>query len=144
VKKNTTEAVWMVVDDNPSILEMLSSFLGMLSGARIACFQSGQKALAAFDAAPDAYDLVVTDLEMPGMNGVELCDQLHVRNPHLKVVLATGNQSAVDSATAKDFGFSGLLYKPFTFGALEHLLENINAMRGENSSVEEFASFRRG
>ncbi len=119
----------MVVDDNPSILEMLTSFLGIVSGMRVASFQSSVKALAAFRAEPELYQFVITDLEMPGMNGVELCDQLHALAPDLKVVLVTGNQAAVDAATAKDFGFNGLLYKPFTFGALEHLLENLQPVR---------------
>lgn len=118
----------MVVDDNPSILEMLSSFLGILTVARIVSFQSSFKALEAFRAEPELYQLVITDLEMPGMNGVELCDQMRAHAPDLKIVLVTGNQSAVDAATSKDFGFSGLLYKPFTFGALEYLLENVEVL----------------
>lgn len=119
---------WIVVDDNSSILEMLTNFLGVLTDARISAFQSAEKALEAFSAAPEDYQLVLTDLEMPGMNGVEFCDQLRLRAPHQKVILVTGNQDAIDWPTAKEFGFSGLLYKPFSLGALEHLLENLDVL----------------
>ncbi|HEY9508924.1 MAG TPA: response regulator [Verrucomicrobiae bacterium] len=126
---------WMVVDDNVGILQMLSTLLAAISGARICCFESGEQALAAYLADPESYQLVITDLEMPGMNGVELCDHLHVRAPHLKVVLATGNHAAVDSRTAQEFGFSGLLYKPFTFDGLEHLLEHIGVLETRHNEL---------
>ncbi|HLP76335.1 MAG TPA: response regulator [Candidatus Paceibacterota bacterium] len=124
------ELVWIVVDDNPGILEVISLFLETL-GHRVECFQSPAKALAAFRATPEVYGNVITDLEMPGMNGIELCEELHAIAPHLKVLLITGNGAALDSAGARYLGFSGLLYKPFDFDDLGQLLHGTGCLAAD-------------
>jgi len=54
------------------------------------CYTTGE-ALAAFAESPAAYELVITDFEMPGMDGVELCRQLRAISPDQKIILATGS-----------------------------------------------------
>ncbi len=114
-------ARWMIVDDNQDILALMCAIVGRLSDAQIESFNSPQAALAAFTAAPDKFQFVITDLEMPGMNGIELCRRLLEISPSLKILLATGSGFVSDDAAA-GMGFCGLLHKPFPLSALRNVL----------------------
>ncbi len=116
-----TERRWMLVDDNENILTMLSAMLENLTEAAIECHNTPQSALAAFAEAPEKYDLVITDFEMPGMDGVELCRRLHALVPEQKIFLATGSGFFTEAA-ARHAGFSALLNKPFPLSVLEQAL----------------------
>jgi CheY-like chemotaxis protein len=115
---------WMIVDDNEEILSLMREIAAQFSDADIVCFNSPQAALAAFEAAPENFELVITDFEMPGMNGVELCRRLHAISPTAKIILATGSGLVSDEAAAHE-GFCGLLHKPFPFAALQNILKSI-------------------
>lgn len=113
---------WMIVDDNQEILALMCAIVGRLSDAQIESFNSPQAALAAFTAAPDKFQFVITDLEMPGMNGIELCRRLLEIAPKLKVLLATGS-GFVGGEAAAGMGFCGLLHKPFPLSALRKVMD---------------------
>jgi len=113
---------WMLVDDNKDILMMLSAMLEHHTAAAIECHNSPQSALAAFAAEPCAYEVVITDFEMPGMDGVELCRQLLAHSPAQKIILATGSGYFSESAT-QHAGFAALLNKPFPLTSLQRALE---------------------
>ncbi len=113
---------WMVVDDDDGVRDFVTRVLEMRGEAEVAPFRCPQEALTAFSATPDQFQFVITDLDMPGMDGIELCRQLRALSPGLKVVLATGN-SAPDEASARQCGFFGLLAKPFPATAVWGLLE---------------------
>ena len=112
---------WMLVDDNAEVLKLLAAVLKNYTTAIIECHNSPYSALGAFAAAPDKYELVITDLEMPGMNGVELCRRLHGISARHPVFLATGSGHFNESA-ARRAGFSALLNKPFPSDALHEAL----------------------
>ena len=112
---------WMLVDDNTEILMMLSALVENFTAATIECYNSPQSALAAFAAAPDGYELVITDFEMPGMDGAELCRQLRTLSPGQKVFLATGS-GFLSEVAASHHGFSALLNKPFPLVVLQEKL----------------------
>ena len=63
---------WLIVDDNKDILSLMSDIVSRCMDVDIQCFHSPHAALATFAAAPEAVDFVITDLEMPGMSGLEL------------------------------------------------------------------------
>ena len=112
---------WMLVDDNEDILLMLTEAIGNLTDAEIECYRSPSAALAAFAAAPGKYALVITDYEMPGMDGVDLCRRLRAISPAQKIILATGSGFFTEQA-ARRAGFSALLNKPFPLAALREAL----------------------
>ena len=112
---------WMLVDDNTEFLAILRAAAKNFTNAIIECHDSPQSALAAFAAVPGSYELVITDLEMPGMNGVELCRLLHDISPLQRVFLATGSGFFTDAA-AQYAGFNALLNKPFSLVALQEAL----------------------
>lgn len=114
---------WMVVDDDDGVRDFVANVLEMRGEAEVARFRCPQEALTAFRAAPGEFEFVITDLDMPGMNGIELCRRLRALAPELKVVLATGN-GATHEAGARQCGFFGLLAKPFPATAVWHILES--------------------
>jgi two-component system cell cycle sensor histidine kinase/response regulator CckA len=108
---------WMLVDDNEDILMMMSSLFENLTGARVECHNSPESALAAFRATPAAYELVVTDYEMLGMTGIELCHRMKSWNHDQKIILATGSGYFTKEG-AQAAGFNALLRKPFPLSDL--------------------------
>lgn len=111
----------MLVDDDDAILRLLRNVLKRFTSADIECHALPSAALAAFAAAPTEYELVLTDLEMPGMNGVELCRSLRAIAASQRIVLMTGS-GAFSPASARCQGFSGMLPKPFPLETLRQTL----------------------
>ena len=102
----------LLVDDEALVREILAEQLGD-GGYDVVQADSGEAALALLDAGR-AIDLIVTDLSMPGMNGVLLLHAAHVRRPRLPAILLTGYTSdaaglAVGGAISGSFS---LLRKP--------------------------------
>lgn len=116
---------WMVVDDDRPWLALMRVLLKCVHGVQVECFDSPRAALAALAAAPQSFELVITDLEMPEMDGTELCQQMHVLAPNLKVLLATGS-GRLDESSASRLGFGGLLNKPFALAELREVRSAIN------------------
>ena len=108
---------WMLVDDNAEVLALMAAFAASVTDAELECHTSPAAALAAFEAAPEKYAVVITDFEMPGLDGVALCRQLRAVAPALKVFLATGSGFFTEAA-ARHAGFSGLLTKPISLETL--------------------------
>jgi len=123
---NETGARWMVVDDDTHALDTVAQLLAAVSGAEISSFASPWQALDALAAAPEKFDLIVTDFEMPGMNGIDFRRHVEMISPATKVLLATGSGIFSDES-AREIGFCGLLCKPFSIGALKQTLANLTA-----------------
>jgi len=124
--KNETGARWMVVDDDVDTLDAVARLLAAVSDAEICPFPSPWQALDAIIAAPETFHLVVTDLEMPGMNGIDFRRQVQIVAPATKVLLTTGSGMFTEES-ARESGFCGLLCKPFSIGALMQTLQNVQA-----------------
>jgi CheY-like chemotaxis protein len=119
---------WILVDDTPAILEAVAILLESFDFAEIWRFNSAAEALEMFEAAPGDYELVISDLDMPEMNGFELCKAIHTISPNQKVLLATGS-SEVTEAQVVEHGFCGMLKKPFPVRALLATLETAGIFR---------------
>ncbi len=116
-----TQTRWMVVDDNKDLLLMMKMILEKVHGRDVECFDSPQAALQAFATAPEEYEVVITDFEMPEINGVELCQRLRTMARSVKVFLATGSGFFTEAGAASA-GFLGLLNKPFRLETLHTVL----------------------
>lgn len=117
---------WMLVDDNEEILRLLEEAVAKIFRVEVAAYHLPADALAAFCTAPERFQCVITDLEMPGMNGFELCIRLHAISPRTKVLLSTGSQH-VTAAEAGSRGFCGMLTKPFSFATLRREIDSLTA-----------------
>jgi CheY-like chemotaxis protein len=132
-----TKARWMIVDDDADILYLLSHLAAQMTDAEIGCFSSPQEAVAAFAEAPDKFQFVITDLEMPGMDGIQLCRRLRAISPGVKILLSTGSQ-LLTTAEALQNGFCGLLPKPSFMATMKRVLVAAgmdSARRGNFSGV---------
>ena len=69
-------------------------------------------ALEAFKATPDAYNLVITDMTMPDMNGEQLAEKLIAIKPDIPIVICTGFSERMNKEKAEALGIKGFLMKP--------------------------------
>jgi len=85
------------------------------------------EALKALEAAPDAFDLVVSDFNMPGSSGLDLARDVARLHPGLPVVIATGYVSDELRRSARDVGVHHILQKQNLFEELVPLAQRILA-----------------
>jgi len=108
----------MVVDDEEALLELTTDALQAL-GYEPAGYGSAQAALDAFRASPDDFDVLVTDLRMPGMSGDALIREVRGVRPLLPVILISGYGGDVDQAPYFNSGWADeVLTKPLRVDAL--------------------------
>lgn len=119
---------WMVVDDNKDVLATMRAVLAHCVNVDVQCFHSPHAALATFMSMPKAFDLVITDLEMPDMSGIELGCRLWKLSPGIKVLLATGSE-ILTASEARQKGFCGMLRKPFPLASLRPTLEAAGVLK---------------
>jgi len=112
----------LVVEDEPSLGRMLSRLLGRL-GYTTEVFDRAREALDAFQARPDAFQAVVTDLTMPGMTGDTLAQEIRRLRPEMPVVLVTGHVQLVTEERLRETGVSAVLHKPITVEELARALD---------------------
>jgi signal transduction histidine kinase/CheY-like chemotaxis protein len=101
----------LIVDDEADIADMLSIGLERLGYVTVAV-QDPLTALAAIEEDPSAFDILLTDLQMPLMSGMDLIQKARQMAPHLRAVLCTGNAAGMAEAEALSLGADAVLYKP--------------------------------
>jgi DNA-binding NtrC family response regulator len=101
----------LIVDDEPNMCRTLEIVLGDAGRRQVVSARSGEQALELADA---EIDLVVCDLSMPGMDGLEVLRRLRQRDPHLPVILMTAYSTVQSALEAMKLGAFEYLIKPFT------------------------------
>ncbi|MFH1061213.1 MAG: PAS domain-containing protein [Pseudomonadota bacterium] len=101
----------LVVDDEPTLVDVLKRLLIDL-GYRVSPFNDSVLALKAFQERPQDYDLVLADLTMPGLTGLDLTWAVRRLRAELPVVLCTGFSDALTQERAQAAGVSEVLLKP--------------------------------
>jgi len=101
----------MVVDDQQVVGEMVQLMLELL-GYTVETYTDGRRALADFRDDPDRFQLVITDMAMPNMQGDELARKLLEISPRLPVILCTGFSEAINDEKAKLMGIREYIMKP--------------------------------
>lgn len=111
----------LVVDDEPLILRPLSLCLED-SNHRVTTALSGQKALDLLRGKP--FDLVITDLKMPGMDGITLLRRAKEIRPETKVILMTASVLSESTRRLVFEEADGFLPKPFSFAELHRAVSS--------------------
>jgi two-component system, cell cycle sensor histidine kinase and response regulator CckA len=119
----------LLVEDDPSVLALVRTLLTRL-GHRVLPAASGQEALRVANEHRERIDLVLTDVVMPGMNGVDLMARLHAQHPNLPCVFMSGYATDVLTQTRADLADVVLLRKPFTIDALAQALQHAERKPG--------------
>ena len=123
------------VDDEPYILDILEEFL-QEQGYRTTAFAGGAEALEYICTTDDPIDLVITDMTMPNMTGLELGRKIFSERPQLPVILCTGYSRTVDHRQALKEGFSRYIQKPVILAELISAIEELLAEKEGGSSQE--------
>ena len=113
----------MVVDDEVPLAHYLKELLSN-NGYQVNMFTDSQEALQAFQANPDAYDLVVTDQLMPHMTGDEMAEKMLQLHSSLPVIICSGNHT-LSSDFIKKLGIKKLLQKPVSARDLLHEIKSL-------------------
>ena len=109
----------MVVDDDPLVRQMLINFL-QREDYEVSSSANGQEALDQL--AQAAPDIILLDMNMPVMGGLELLPEVKKINKGIKIIMMTGLE--IDQArTARELGASAFLIKPFSLERLKELIE---------------------
>ena len=90
---------------------MVSQMLKRL-GYRVEATTTPFDALKIFSANPDKFDLVITDMIMPGMTGDKLAKEILAIRPNMPVVLCSGFSNEIYGEKAKESGFRAFIMKP--------------------------------
>ncbi|MFT7399634.1 MAG: two-component system response regulator GlrR, partial [Rheinheimera aquimaris] len=124
----------LLVDDDPSLLRLLTLRLEG-EGYQVISADSAEAALPLL--AKNSIDVVLSDLRMPGLDGMSLFDEIAKRYPGLPVVLMTAHGSIPEAVAATQRGVFGFLTKPLNTSELRDILQN-----AVHQSVPEQAEWR--
>lgn len=107
----------LLVDDDSQVRAVLQALLeGLHYRVLAAC--NGTEALAVYERHGNAIALVLTDLEMPEMGGVELCRALRQRHPRVKILVITASPLGETGHALQEEGVRGWLHKPCALAEL--------------------------
>ena len=118
----------LVVDDDEQILSLITETLQRL-GYDITTCNDSTWAYDTFCRTPDVFDLIITDMTMPGMTGVDLAQAILKIRPGIPIVLCTGYSDTIDENMAKAIGIKAFLMKPVGFHQLATCLRKVLDVR---------------
>ena len=119
----------LYLDDEDVLVDLAKRILGRL-GYSVTGFTDADEAIDAFRQAPDQFDVIVTDLNMPGHSGLKVAEEILKMRPNVPVILSSGHVTEDIQKQARRIGILQVLYKPNTMdelGASVHRL--IEAMK---------------
>ena len=114
----------LYLDDEEPLVFIVKRMLEHL-GHKVGGFTTSDKALAAFTATPQDFDLVLSDMSMPGMNGIEFATAVLAVRPQVLVVIASGFVDPKDAHRALAAGVKHVVRKPNTVDELRQLVANL-------------------
>ena len=111
----------LLVDDEAMLVAMGRELIEDL-GYEVTGIMDSRNALDMVRAQPDRFDLVITDMTMPGMTGTDLARELLAIRPDLPIILLTGFSELITEEKARQMGICGFAQKPLTLELLATLI----------------------
>lgn len=111
----------LLVDDEHAIVKAGETILNKL-GYTVYGFISPVDALAAFKTSPSAYDLVISDVTMPKLSGVDLARQMRKIRPDIPIIICTGHSDLIDEDKAKSMDIDAFTMKPLTASEIAKMI----------------------
>ncbi len=114
----------LLIDDDEMVVKMEHQMLEGL-GYQVTSRTSSLDALDAFQTNPEKFDLVITDMTMPGLTGVELSHKLLEIKSGMPIIICTGFSEQIDEAKAENLGISGYVNKPVVRSVLARTIRRV-------------------
>ncbi len=99
-----------IIDDEQDILDMIDKFLNRTGGFSVETFNNPLTALARID---ESYDIVLLDIMMPQMNGLDVLKELRLKHPDLKIIMMTAYSTLDKVLKSHREGATHYVMKPF-------------------------------
>ncbi|HEY8242874.1 MAG TPA: sigma 54-interacting transcriptional regulator [Casimicrobiaceae bacterium] len=131
----------LLVDDDPDLLKLISLRLTS-AGYRVRSAGSGEAALAAIAVTRPA--IVITDLKMPGLDGLQLFEAIHRQHPAMPVIILTAHGTIPEAVSATQRGVFGFLTKPFDSQELLQKVAAAVSLSGDDPSDASDDDWRSG
>jgi CheY-like chemotaxis protein len=122
----------LVVDDDRGNLELLKHLLEG-EGMNVHCAACGEEAL--WRIKQESFLLMITDLNMPGLDGFELARKAREMAPHMPIVMNTGDMSPETPRLALDAGIMRVLAKPFHLKEILEIVRKVVGKRRETATT---------
>lgn len=106
-----TNPLILIVEDEPKIASLLQDYLHSHGGFRTGTVHRGDEALARFR--QDSPDLVLLDLMLPGLDGIEVCKQIRSESP-VPIIMVTARTEEIDRLLGLELGADDYICKPFS------------------------------
>ncbi|WP_375690969.1 PleD family two-component system response regulator [Pseudooceanicola sp. LIPI14-2-Ac024] len=128
----------LIVDDEPSILELLGVALKALGTYKVKTATSAKQALQMIEGKPREFDAFLLDIQMPEMNGIDLCAEIRsnelYKNAPILMLTAMSQMSYVEKAF--EAGATDYVTKPFNFEDLKQRLNTARKLKYSKASGE--------
>ncbi len=113
----------LIVDDEETIIAMEGRMLEGL-GYAVTAFSDAIKAKEAFVADPQFFDLLITDMNMPNLSGLDLVEAVKAVRPHIPIIISTGFSEQINNANAHRYGVQRVIMKPLVLHELAQAVRN--------------------
>ncbi len=114
----------LLLDDEPAIISFMSQFVGRLGYSHIE-FTDPARALETFEKESDSVDLIITDLTMPGMSGLDFARAAKTLRPDIPIIISTGFSEDLTDEILEKYGIQKVLMKPIITGDFARVLAQI-------------------
>jgi len=119
----------LFVDDEEVLRNIGQRTLSSL-GYTVMVASSASEVIKIFEKDPEQFDLVITDLSMPKMNGVDLSKRLLEIRPEIPVILCSGHKGNITDQNIKDAGIRAVVMKPVTKAGLSKVVFDVLNLKG--------------
>ncbi|MBL0700390.1 MAG: response regulator [Desulfosarcina sp.] len=114
----------LYIDDEQQIIDFGQEILEGL-GYKVVAKTTPTDALEIFRADPDSFDIVITDMTMPKMTGIELAVQISIIRPGIPIVLCSGYNANITKEKAREAGIREIIMKPFAINEIARTIRDV-------------------
>ncbi len=114
----------IVVDDEEAIVKVMEKMLNRL-GYTVTTGTSSRKILEIFAEKPDSFDLIITDMTMPEMTGMELAEKMLEIRGDIPIILCTGYNAQFSEESARRAGIGKVIMKPVNIGDMTKKIRDL-------------------
>ncbi|MCP3872953.1 MAG: response regulator, partial [Desulfobacteraceae bacterium] len=113
----------LLVDDEKAIIEMEQQMLERL-GYQVTAKTDSTEALKMIKADPNNFDLIITDMTMPNITGIQLANEVKTMDIDIPIIICTGFSDQINELNSKRLGFHGYVVKPIIKKEIAQAIRN--------------------